>query len=159
YALERARERGTRAVVCAGACAGYAAISNYAMAAVVLMLGVYLVFRLGWRPLPAFAIGVAGPLLLLIAYNQVCFATPLTSNYAYQNPLFVSGDLVFGVFTLPRLDVLLILLFSPFRGLFFTAPVLLLGVAGLVLWLRAGPRRAAGWLIVAVTGFVLLLNA
>ena len=142
YCLERAHNRrrypdatvaasnARRDVAYAGLCASYAAITNYAMAALVLVLGVYVIVRLGWGMLLRFGLAVTGPLLLLMAYNQACFGTPLTTNYAHQNPLFVSGDQVLGVFTPPKLDVLLILLFSPFRGLFFTSPVLLLGIAG-----------------------------
>jgi hypothetical protein len=71
----------------------------------------------------------------------------------------VTGDRILGVFALPRTDVLVLLLFSPFRGLFFTSPVLLAAVAGLAAtWLR---RTLRSWvvLITAVSGFLLLVNA
>ncbi len=152
--------RSGRYLAYAGLCAGYAAISNYAMAPLVAILLGYALVRLRWWPAALwFGLGVAGPLLLIFAYNQACFATPFTTNYAYQNTAFVSEHRVLGLFALPRFDVLLALLFSPFRGLFFTAPVMVLGVAGLVLLPPGRGPRAWGWLIAAVSGFLLLVNA
>jgi len=66
---------------------------------------------------------------------------------------------VLGVFALPRIDVLLLLLFSPFRGLFFTSPVLLAAVAGLVVLWRGRTTRPLAMLIAAVGAFLLLVNS
>lgn len=144
----------------AGLCAGYAAISNYTIAGLVLVLWGYVLVRLRrWPAALWFGLGVAGPLLLICAYNQANFGTPFTTNYAYENTAFVSEDRALGLFALPRLDVLLALLFSPFRGLFFTSPVLVLGVVGLVFLLPGRAPQAWGWLIAAVSGFLLLVNA
>jgi hypothetical protein len=117
-----------------GLCAGYAAITNYIVAIVVAILGCYALFAL--RPTRAwlwFGIGALGPLLLICIYNQVCFGTPFTTNYHYQNPRFISGSKAFldvfitpwtfdgSVLTYVRevFSVLITVLISPFRGLFF----------------------------------------
>jgi hypothetical protein len=142
----------------AGLCAGYAAITNYIIAVVVVMLGCYLLFgvrkKLGWL---WFGLGVLGPLLLICAYNQICFGTPFTTNYRHQNPLFVTGAKAFlDVFIIPQWDVLLAVLVSPYRGLFFSAPVLVMGVAGLV-WLFCDKKfRAEAWLLFSILAFFLL---
>ncbi|MFN2426192.1 MAG: hypothetical protein ABR587_07065 [Candidatus Binatia bacterium] len=144
----------------AGACAGYAAITNYTMAALVPVFALFLFVRL--RSVPAlawFALGVLWPLLAICAYNLACFGTPFTTNYAYQSEMFRTESRVLGVFALPRMDVLLLLLFSPFRGLFFTSPVLLAAVAALVVLWRRPPARATCALIAAVAAFLLLVNA
>ncbi len=142
----------------AGLCAGYAAITNYIMAVVVLLFGCYLVFGVrrkgGWL---WFGLGALGPLLMLLAYNVACFSTPFTTNYRYENPVFKTGSgALLGVFVWPRWDVLPMVLFSPYRGLFVSAPVLLLGVYGLSRWLRTDRLRAEAWLIVSLLGFFLL---
>ena len=142
----------------AGVCAGYAAITNYIMSVVIVLLGCYLLFAVrrkdGWL---WFGLGVLGPLLLLCAYNVACFATPFTTNYHYENPVFKTGSNAFlGVFLLPQWDVLPMALFSPYRGLFITAPSLFLGVYGLTAWLRSEKLRAEAWLIVSVLAFFLL---
>ncbi len=145
-------------VYLAGLCAGYAAITNYITAIVVVILGCYLIFGMrrkgGWQ---WFGLGVLGPFLLLCAYNVACFSTPFTTNYQYENPAFKTGSgALLGVFLLPQLDVVLMVLFSPYRGLFISAPALLLGVYGLSKWLRSEKLRAEAWLIVSVLVFFLL---
>jgi hypothetical protein len=144
----------------AGIAAGLAAITNYTMAALVPM------FALLWwartreaQRIAWYALGVLWPLLVICGYNVICFGNPFTTNYAYQSTMFSAGDRVLGVFAMPRLDVLALLLVSPFRGLFFTAPVLLCSVAALVvLWRRRDTRPAAA-LVAAVFAFLLLVNS
>jgi hypothetical protein len=150
----RARSRA----VLAGLCAGLAAVANYAMAVAVVMLGAYLLAAVrrpgAWR---WFALGVLGPFLLLCAYNVACFGTPFTTNYRYEAPAFHTAGALLGVFVWPQWRVLPLVLISPFRGLFFSAPVLLLGVYGLVSWARHPRLRAEAWLAVSLLAFHLLL--
>lgn len=144
----------------AGLCAGFAAITNYTMALLVPVFALYALARPGWsRRLAWYAAGVAWPLAVILAYNQACFGTPFTTNYAYQSAMFQTDERLLGVFAMPRLDVLALLLVSPFRGLFFTSPVLLASVAALVRMWRLGERRALVALVATVTGFLLLVNA
>lgn len=144
-----------------GLCAGYAAVTNYIIAIIVVFFFFYVVLAVrkknGWL---WFGIGLSGPLLALCLYHTICFGSPFTTNYGHQNPQFTeTGRTLLGIFVVPRWDVLLALLFSPFRGLFFSAPVLLLGVFGLVRLFRFFPRaRAEGWLILAIVLFLLLFN-
>ncbi len=142
----------------AGLCAGYAAITNYIMAVVGVLLGCYLIFGVrekgAWK---WFGLGVLGPFLLLCAYNVACFSSPFTTNYQYENPAFKTGSNAFlDIFLWPQWDVLFMVLFSPYRGLFITAPVLLLSVFGLSKWFKAGKLRAEAWLIVSILAFFLL---
>jgi len=142
----------------AGLCAGYAAITNYIMAVVVLLLFGYLLLAVrrerGWL---WFGLGLLGPFLLICAYNVACFGTPFTTNYSHENPVFqAGGDAFLGLFLLPQWDVLPMVLVSPYRGLFFTAPVLLLGVYGLVRWSRDGRTRAEALLMISILLFFLL---
>lgn len=158
---EGGRRRGEAAWLhAAGFLAGFAAITNYTMALLVPVLASYAAARTrrrwstGW-----FAAGVAWPFILVCAYNVACFGTPWTTNYAWENPLFRTGNRLLGVFAPPRADVALLLLVSPFRGLFFTSPVLLAAVAGVVLlWQRPEARPLA--VVTTLTGvFVLAVNA
>jgi hypothetical protein len=127
----------------------------------VLFLAVYVLFAVprknGWL---WFGLGLLGPFLAVCIYHAMCFGTPFTTNYSHQNPQFAeAGNSVLSIFLVPRWDVLLAILFSPFRGLFFSSPVLLLGVFGLVILFRTNTRaRAEGWLIAATVVFLLLFN-
>ncbi len=154
-----ARDRIPARIVLAGFCAGFAAITNYMMAVVVVLLAFYLVLgvrrRHAWL---GFGLGVLLPFLLVCAYNFTCFGTPFTTNYRYQNPMFASSGMFLGVFVAPDPTALLAILFSPFRGLFFTSPVLLVALPGFVRLFRDGKHRAEGWLIGSVVAFLLLFN-
>jgi hypothetical protein len=142
----------------AGLCAGYAAITNYLMAMVVILMGCYLLLGVRWKGgWLWFGIGVLVPLLLILSYNVACFSTPFTTNYSHENPVFKTGTNAFlGVFLPPQMDVLLMVLFSPYRGLFFTAPVLLFGLYSLLLWTRDPKLKAEAWLIISMVLFFLL---
>jgi hypothetical protein len=142
----------------AGLCAGWAAITNYIMVVVVLLLFCYLLLAVrrkhGWL---WFGLGLLGPFLLICAYNVACFGTPFTTNYAHMNPIFRATRSAFlDIFLIPDWYVLPSLLIFPYRGMFFSAPVLLLGVYGLILWSRDCNKRAEGWLMTSILLFFLL---
>ncbi|GEM_PF-558814 len=148
--------REWRWLLFAGLCAGYAAIINYIIAVVVMMFGAYASAVARKRGnLVWFGAGLLGPLTLICVYNVICFDTPFTTNYRHQNPLFQS-DAFMDVFLLPNVGILTAVLVSPFRGLFFSAPVLLLGIFGLVRMFKSERLRAEAWLCVGVLGFFFL---
>jgi len=163
YCIERAFAAGaSRAgwLQLAGVSVGYAAIANYTMAVFVVAFAALLFVRdRSSRSAIWFGSGVLWPLLLICAYNVACFGTPFTTNYAWQSTLFQSQGRLLGVFALPRLDVLLLLLFSPYRGLFFSSPVLLAAVAALLVMWRERVQRSWIALIGGAMAFLLLVNA
>jgi len=130
-------------VVAAGFCAGFAAITNYVAAVVVGFLALYLLLGLRapgsplrWRDLILFGAGLLGPFLAICWYGWSCFGSPFRLNTDFQNPLFKDPHGALGMFARPNLYVAALLIASPFRGLFFLAPVLVLGVYGIVRWIR-----------------------
>jgi hypothetical protein len=148
-------------IALAGLCAGYAAITNYVAAVAVVILGVYLLWVVrrkdGWK---WFALGIAGPLFLICTYNLACFGTVFTTNYHYESLGFKSGNGVLGgILVIPRWDVLLTILFSPFRGLFFSAPILLMGVYGSFCLFRIAQWRAEACLFAFLVGLYVCFNA
>jgi hypothetical protein len=159
YGIRKARSAGPAWAVLAGAAAGWAAITNYVTAVVVAVLAVYLVAthreRRAWA---GYAAGALGPFLAICAYNAACFGTPFTTNYAAQNPLFQTAGSWLGVFVAPDPKVLLAVTFSPFRGLFVSSPVLLVGPVGLWIMLRDRRLRADGWVCAAIVAFYLLFT-
>jgi hypothetical protein len=108
------------------------------------------------------ALGVAGAMLpasVLGLYNAVSFGRVVTSAYQYENPLFQEPSLWLGLFGAPRLDIALWLLVSRFRGLFVCAPVLVLGVLGLVALFRDPARRGLAILSSGLFVALLLINS
>ena len=175
YLLQRAKETGTNSrladqkpsggmawqIALSGLCAGYAAITNYVAAVAVVALGAYLLWGVrrkdGWK---WFALGIAGPLFLICLYNLACFGTVFTTNYRYESAGFKSGNGVMGgIPAIPHWDVLLTILFSPFRGLFFSAPILLMGVYGLFCLFRTAQWRAEACLFAFLVGLYVCFNA
>jgi hypothetical protein len=173
YLLWRVRERPGNAVTAGvhdrllffgGLFAGLAAITNYVAAVVVIILGLYVLLATkrgvhNWRGSIAYSLGVLPPFLLICWYGWVCFGSPFKTNNHFQNPLFTDAGGALGMFGLPNGYIASLLLVSPFRGIFFFAPVLILGFYGLVMWLREKQWAAEARVCLAVFAFFFLVNA
>jgi hypothetical protein len=136
----------------AGFLAAYASVIELQVGPVSAILGLDLVVQVVARrrkvgALFAFGAGALFPTLLLLGYNAAAFGSPFDMGYFHliteqfakvhskQNPLGL---------TQPDWSVAPKLLWGPTRGIFRTAPVLILATPGLVLLIR---RRAWAWLI------------
>lgn len=81
------------------------------------------------RQLGYFIAGAVPLALMQFYYNYTCFGHPLASSYSFANPsvmIRVDGSL----FGIPSLWTIMQLLFMPYRGLFYTSPVLLMLIPG-----------------------------
>lgn len=156
----------------AGLCAGIAAITNYIAAVGVIFLGLYLLLALSrrapgfrpwafnWRPSLLYTLGVVGPFLLICWYGWVCFGSPFKLSTDFQNPLFKDPRGAFlGMFAMPSAYVAALISVTPFRGIFFLSPVLLMALYGLVVWLREKTYAAEARLCLAMFVFFFLVNA
>jgi hypothetical protein len=153
-----ANKQNQRYVFLSGLCAGCAAITSYIAAVIVLLLALYLILISRKRNLLFFGLGLLGPFVLLCMYNIACFGIPFTTNYSYENPLFQKQGTVARLFSTPQWEVLLLILCSPFRGLFFYSPVVMLAVPGVVCLFHTKRTRTEAWLILAVFCLFLLFN-
>lgn len=78
------------------------------------------------------------------AYNAACFGSPFATGYRYLGRFPEISRYGVGGFGLPRLEALLGLTLSPYRGLFVYSPFLLLALPG---WnLLRGRRPHEAWL-------------
>jgi hypothetical protein len=150
-------------VFLAGLLAGMAAITNYVAAIPAGMLGLYLIAtwwregRLGGvaREGAWYALGLLGPLLAICAYNAACYGSPFALSNAFQNPTFIEkGPVFLGMFGVPDPAVALILLISPFRGIFYGAPILAMGIYGLWKMRRAFRLEMGLFIAIALTFFL-----
>lgn len=136
---------------------GYGLITEYPVLFVLAPVGVYALCRLRANVRgAALLVGAAAlPVLAAALYNWTIYHTPLPVAYRYSE-LFPHhfGHGLMG-FTRPTAESLWGLTFSPYRGLFFTAPLLLMALPGAVAWARARAMRPE--LAVAVAGPALLL--
>lgn len=143
-----------------GLSAGLAVLTEYPLAIVAALLGLYVLARFpGRRGIAAYVLGglpAAGALLL---YNYVSFGDPL--RLSYENVYLQQfAQMHQGFFGLTNSDgtVLLALLFSG-KGLLTLSPVLALVPAGLwALW-KAGPWRPEARLLAGILVLFPLYNS
>jgi hypothetical protein len=153
---------GARMTALAGFLAGMAAITNYVAAVPVAFLALYLMStrREHRRWLPGilwYGTGLLGPFLAICAYNKGCYGSPFALSNAFQNPTFTEkGPVFLGMFAIPNPAVALILLISPFRGIFYGAPILAMGVYGLWRMRRLFPAEM--WLFVSIALIFYVVN-
>ncbi len=164
--------RSSWAYLLGGGCAGFAAVTNYVAAVAGILLGLYALLasapkRFHWRAAVFYTIGVMGPFLLICWYGSECFGSPFKINNEFQNPLFKdTGGALLGMFAVPKTleavwrlgYVSSLLTVSPFRGLFFLSPVLVMSLFGVCVWLRQRKNVAEAWLCLAIFGFFFLVN-
>jgi hypothetical protein len=160
-ALDAATRRRSFA---SGLASSAAAVMNYLCAPAVLLFGALTVFRneRRGRACLRYLAGAAPPLLLLALYQKICFGSFLTNSIAKEDARFLSRHALFGIIELPSLDAAVGITVSPYRGLFYFAPVLVMALAGFVLWWRSGRERPELLAVLALSavffGFNLTFN-
>jgi hypothetical protein len=148
----------------AGACLALAAGSEYLVAIPAAVVGAWFVLvaprdrRL--HALLQIALGGLVPALLVAGYHTVAFGAPWRTGYSFETqPEFVRGHAsgVMGIHA-PRLDGLWGLTVGVRRGLFYVAPLTLIGIVFALrnTWKRRDWAFGAG---LAVLGILLFLNA
>jgi hypothetical protein len=153
-------------VAAAGLLSGLAVTTEYPLAIVGAIVGLYAIARRGViRRAAAYAAGVTVGVLPLAAYNLWAFGS--LSHNTYRDAVKVqglSGHAVLGLndagffgIGAPSFHQFLQLLFAP-RGLLVLSPVLALSAVGTILLYRRG-RRAEAWTIGAIAIAFLVYNS
>jgi hypothetical protein len=154
-------------VLLAGICAGIAAITNYIAAGAGALIFLYALLgtlppggkrRWNWRAAIWFSLGVAPLFLVICAYAWVNFGSPFKLSNDFQNPLFQDTSLFLGMFNMPSPYVAGLLTVSPYRGIFFLAPVTIMSLYGLFVWLREKTWVAEARLCLGVFAFFFIVN-
>jgi hypothetical protein len=153
-------------VALAGALAGLAVTTEYPLAIVAGVVGLYALARADKvRRALAFGAGAAAGLAPLVAYNLWAFGSPTHNSYADAVRVQgKSGHAVLGLndagffgIGMPTPRVALDLLFAP-RGLLVLSPILVMGAIGTLQLYRRG-KRAESLVIAAVALGYLIYNA
>ncbi len=149
----------------AGAALGGAVAIEFQAALGGIAIGVWALWRSREVDWPTrrrlYLLAVAAALVAVsptLAYNQFAFGTPLMTGYQGVVGFKGMDQGVFGL-TYPKPLALNAIIFGLRRGLVWVAPVLVLGVFGLVRLIRTPDTRDLGCLAVAVATIVLLVNA
>jgi hypothetical protein len=138
---------------------GYAVITEYPTALIAAGLCVYAFCVVPDRRwLVGLVLGGLVPAVLLMAYNYAIFHTPLPVGYHYSELYTEQHSTGLLSLSYPRPDALWGITFGSYRGLFFISPILLLAVAGLVVWGRRRTYRRAWWLCLYAVVIFFLFN-
>lgn len=110
-----------------------ALISEYSTVLIAAVLFIYAIYFLpDKRQLFWIFVGGAPLILVMAAYNYAIFRTPLPMGYLYDPNYIEWHHTGLVTVTYPKLNVLWNITFSPFRGLFFLSPFLLLAAPGFI---------------------------
>ncbi len=128
-------------VVLSGFMLGFSLITEYPTFLIAAAIAIYtliILFKMLHGRSSLWFVGyiLAGliPGLLMMLHNWAIFHTPLPVGYEYSELYTDIHSTGFLSLTFPRPDALWGITFSPYRGLFFVAPVLLLGMLGFWSW-------------------------
>ncbi len=140
-------------LILSGFLAGYAFISDYPAGISMVILAVYALFILKKKIKFVFwMMGVSIPIAFVLYYNHTCFGSPFVSSYSLHQTYSHSKGLL-GI-AWPQLPALWGITFSPYRGIFYQSPVLLLSIPGFYLFYRCRENRAEFFLsLMIVLGF------
>ncbi|MGA9207819.1 MAG: hypothetical protein WB347_08470, partial [Terriglobales bacterium] len=137
-ARTEARPAGCGLLFGVGALLGLSVSVDYSSALGVVPICVYAACKHPkFRPLLFLALGGACVGILLAIYDTACFGGPFKVAYDFsvQAPRHEGGFMGIGT---PKIGVLGKILFSSYRGLFYSAPWLITGIIG---WSVAGIKR------------------
>jgi hypothetical protein len=148
------RQRRPLPLFVSGLALGTGVLFQYAVAAIVLAVAVYVALR-AWRDVGWFVLGGIPALLALGAYNRAAFGSPFHLSYRYVANRY--AELQHGGFFgigIPRPAGLADVLVGD-RGLLVFSPVLLAAAVGLVLMWKSGYRAEAAVALAVTLVFVL----
>lgn len=149
------------ALAAAGLVTGVSLLMGYSSVISVSLLAfcALTVARPRWKAV-FFLLGSLLPVILLAWYHLLCFGSVWATANTYQYGFFQDKEmLLFGMFGPLRLGAMVKLLFSGYRGLFYTSPVLALAFVGFWLMARGTNRHAELWLCVTMFVCFLLANS
>ena len=149
---------------CGGIFTGFGFACEYTSVFLAVALFCYLLWL---RPplslIVLFSLGVAFPLMMVFSYNYHCFGSIFSTGYQHLVlEEFVEGTAKgFLGIGLPKPHSLLMLLFSPSRGLFFLMPVFIFSLIGLGRMWRSRRFRPemlvisaiALWYVILISGY------
>ncbi|MCP4674829.1 MAG: hypothetical protein GY854_04810 [Deltaproteobacteria bacterium] len=155
YAAVRATNRW---LFLSGMFAGLVVLTDYLGFLTVLILGIYALISQPKRCL-LYVLGGVMPLLIFMVYHLSCFGSAFSLATDYTNQAFLEKDRFLGLLGAVKVDSLLALLFSRYRGLLVQMPVLVFSISGIVIWLIRRRTDKLGWLCLAGVLLYLLVNA
>ncbi|WP_428267737.1 hypothetical protein [Haliangium sp.] len=158
--LVRAHRLGTPArPELVGVLLGWSVVSEYPAALAVVPIFVYaaVTLRPGWR-LARVVAGGAACAIVLGGYHWIAFGGPFTLPYEFSTQEYRGMGYFMGL-GVPNWPAFSNTMFTPYRGLFYSAPWLLGALPGGVLLWRRGFRAEVGVCAAVCVGFVWMVSS
>lgn len=132
------------AMLLAGLLMGLAEVFEYPAILISAMISLYAALHVPRRFLLPLVMGGLPGLGIIMTYDQIVYHSPFLTGYSGHSVLWKSrlANGISGFSWPPRPAALWGMSFSPYRGLFFLSPFLLLSVAGFII---AARKRVQGW--------------
>jgi hypothetical protein len=145
----------------AGLLGGWAFLSEYTIAPILLCLVLRASATRVWGRLALFVAGIGVPIAILLVYQAICFGSPFTPSYAREAyPAYAElARRRFLGFGLPDPVTLWNFLFHPARGVLLFSPFFAWAAVGFVRWWRSREDRADCLFVFAALGSLLLMLA
>jgi hypothetical protein len=138
----------------------FSIITEYPTALVVTGIGIYALARIrNWREWGWIILGGIPPLVLAAMYNWMIFGTPLPVGYEHSELWQDVHRIGFFSLTIPSWSAFWGITSSPYRGLFFLSPFLVLAFPGFYFWWKRQEYRAEFFLFMWVCASFLLFNS
>jgi hypothetical protein len=142
-----------------GGLLGLAVLTEFPTLIPLVILSLYALWFLD-RKWEIVKLGLGGlPFVLILGwYNASAFGSPFSSSYRYLGRFPEISNTGFLGFSQPSLEALWGITFSPYRGLFFLSPFLLLAIPGFWYLLRSPRWRAEAilWLSLVLAQLALI---
>lgn len=151
-----------KAILC-GLMLAYSVVTEYPVVLIAGLVYLYLGYRLYQRQALSRMVWVSGSGLVVaigwMIYNNAIFGGPLELGYQYSELWVEQHGAGFMSLTIPHWDAIWGITFSPYRGLFFYSPLLLIVFPGFILWWRSREYRLELWTALLATCSFFLFNA
>ena len=145
--------------VLAGLSAALAVLIEPSALLMLVAISVYLMcFKKSRRYISLFVLGCIPLGLVQGWYNFVCFGHPLASSYSYANDM-VMWEIEGRLFGMPSPIRFYNLLFSPYRGMFFSSPILLMMLPGIFFFWKKKKWRAEAIFCATASYFFIIFIA
>lgn len=148
-----------RRLLAIGALLGWAVVIEFPAAVAGIPIALWVVWLAGRRGALYGIIGAAPPLLVLVIYDLIAFGTVMPTGYQHSALWQDQHSTGFLSLTYPHGDAIYGLLASPFRGLLYFSPVLIVALAGMVIAFRHRSQRQVMLVVLASFALFFLMIA
>src|SRR3989344_66462 len=158
--IKKEKRVNKRDLFLSGLLSSFCIALNYTEAIIFVLLFLYLITFLRDKRIIWFLFGAGIVIVGILLYHYVIFGDPLTTPYNHRagnRQAYQEGYA--NEFTTPDINKLWHLSFSPFKGLFFYMPILLLSLYGLFYNLRKKKFFTENLLFLAILLVYLLFNS